>query len=819
MNTLVARLALSVCWIVLMMPSPTHAAGEPGCPQFPNEGFGEGSTFALTRADLDGDSRPEFITCDPSTAILRIFTRDGFGGFQELEHYFTVADPLCTATADFDADSHLDVAVVHENGYVTIWRNDGEGGLSEAWRYNAKQGAEWIAAGDLDGDSIPDLAITCYGSFATLLGAGNCSFGLPILTPTSPKPHRLAIGDMDGDGANDVAVTLGNYMPDDGNAVDVYWNAGNAVFGSKLRLAAGDDTRAITLADLDGDRDLDIACTNYKADTASVFHNSGQRSFSSAETYPVGHNPVSIAASDYVGDGNPDLLVANAAFLAGENTVSVLRGIGGGGFAPAEQIPSGLHSYGVFPDDVDEDGDMDLVVGHADHYGVLEVIARDDNGFQTREPILATGSTLGVAIGDLDGDGLEDIVAATDRGLSVFHGAPGRAFTSEFHLADQTTGSPRIIDIDGDGALDVLCTSRDQAAIGVAINDGRGNLLSIVSYSVRGVVITYACGDINGDSAPDLVVGTTFPSYLTTFLNTGDGTFGRKKEYPLSFGLGSLSLVDSDRDGVSSVYGLQIYGLTEYKNDGRGVLSEGAIYPLTYQGLDLMFGDVNGDTWIDAVVPEPTCSEVFLNDQHGGFAKVDGCQTDLINIQGELGRITDDRDLDVVARCTSSDGVMAIVNGNGNGTFSGLRYFHGGGSMSVADLDGDGAVDMVASGAREIQVYWNSRCATRGPLFKVASDCSVTGAIRAWWSGAASGGNVAVVIGSRAERFKVPDGTVCAGAVLGVSPPDIQILWSGTSDAHGAGSLEGRINEDACGHFLQLIDLTSCATSKVQIVR
>jgi hypothetical protein len=78
--------------------------------------------------------------------------------------------------------------------------------------------------------------------------------------------------------------------------------------------------------------------------------------------YPVGNSPRHLAASDFNGDGKPDLAVANN----GANNLSVLLGTGGGVFAPATSYSAGSDVRSVITGDFNGDGKLDVAIGGRD---------------------------------------------------------------------------------------------------------------------------------------------------------------------------------------------------------------------------------------------------------------------------------------------------------------------------------------------------------------------------------------------------------------------------------------------------------------------
>ena len=99
--------------------------------------------------------------------------------------------------------------------------------------------------------------------------------------------------------------------------------AAQVSFDSKTDFATGAEPVAIAVADLNGDGQPDLVVANANANTVSVLLATGTGSFGPRTDFATGAYPNAIAVADLNGDGHPDLVVANA---GGTDTVSVLLG-------------------------------------------------------------------------------------------------------------------------------------------------------------------------------------------------------------------------------------------------------------------------------------------------------------------------------------------------------------------------------------------------------------------------------------------------------------------------------------------------------------
>jgi hypothetical protein len=130
--------------------------------------------------------------------------------------------------------------------------------------------------------------------------------------------------------------------------------------------------------------------------------------FATQVPYSVDLFPFSIAVADFNGDGNADLVTANAH----SNDVSVLIGNGNGTFQPPLTNPAGHDPQSVAAGDVNGDGIPDLVVVNVIDGNVSVYVGNGNGTFQARQNFGVQANPLSVAIGDFNLDGRPDLAVA-----------------------------------------------------------------------------------------------------------------------------------------------------------------------------------------------------------------------------------------------------------------------------------------------------------------------------------------------------------------------------------------------------------------------
>jgi tetratricopeptide (TPR) repeat protein len=268
--------------------------------------------------------------------------------------------------------------------------------------------------------------------------------------------------------------------------------------------------------------------------------------------------PDSLAAADLNYDFRTDLV------LAGPDGLCVLRQSEDGGFREVTQetkLPAGLlrrPAYGVWPADVDSDGDLDLVLAPLDSSPVV-LRNNGDGTFTPRDSFAAAGRARGFVWADVDGEGVPDAAFVDQAGVvRVFINLRGGAFRNEtvpasygqaFALApgDSTT----------DAILDLLVLARDGtiARMSRRPHDGTWQASAIARVDLPAGLspgtARLSTADLDNNGASDLIVSG--PATTRVLLAGADAAF---VALPAPLGLGVQAVADLDGDGRLEMVGL-----------------------------------------------------------------------------------------------------------------------------------------------------------------------------------------------------------------------------------------------------------------------
>ena len=440
--------------------------------------------------------------------------------------------------------------------------------------------------------------------------------------------------------------------------------------------------------------------------------------------FETGVEPWSVAVGDFNGDGMLDLAVTNEA----DGTVSVLLGNGDGTFRSSVNFTVGTSPLSVAVGDLNRDGILDLVVANAGTYpnftdsSVSILLGNGDGTFQTAQSYAAGSDPDSVAIGDLNGDGIPDLVVAnagtyqnsyTDSSVSILLGNGDGTFqAAQKYKAGNNPQCVALGDFNGDGILDLVVANYGtypnytDSSVSILLGNGDGTFQTAQKYKTGPQLDSVAVRDFNGDGILDLAVANSgdggIPGVVNVLLGNGDGTFQAAQDYP-AFQGGVLAVGDFNGDGKLdlAVAGGDVYILL---GNGDGTFQAAQSYADSSFPQSIAVGDFNGDGNLDLALALNVANTVgvLLGRGDGSFPAAPAVPAGNNPSSLAVADLNGDGFLDLAVANQTEPGTVSILLGNGDGTFQAAQSYAAGSnpvSVAIGDFNGDGIPDLVVANA------------------------------------------------------------------------------------------------------------------------
>jgi hypothetical protein len=273
--------------------------------------------------------------------------------------------------------------------------------------------------------------------------------------------------------------------------------------------------------------------------------------------------------------------------------------------------------------DINNDGEIDLVVGTA-WSNELRVLTGDGNGgFSNMDVYFTSEGVRGVVVGDFNGDGWDDVLTTNrlDEDISIFMNDGDGTFTvSNMDVAGEDETSCALADINKDGILDVFYGGYDSHTVGTLLGNGDGSFTYGASVSVSGPAWMITSGDFNNDGNADVAAVTSSSNQMAVLFGDGLGGLEAPVHYssasmifPLAIDAGDLD-GDGDLDIVTSNYSSANFCV--FENTG-GVFMMAAVLPSEEAGSCATLHDRDNDGDLDITAADEEEDVLFLFDNAG----------------------------------------------------------------------------------------------------------------------------------------------------------------------------------------------------------
>jgi hypothetical protein len=239
-----------------------------------------------------------------------------------------------------------------------------------------------------------------------------------------------------------------------------------------------------------------------------------------------------------------------------------------------------------------------------------QTTARLDVAFTCPGPFLAPvaapqlgGTGSGLAISDINGDKVPDLVAAHSSGISTFLGTGTGAFVASASQIPPAVIEVQLCDLNNDGVPDLVSVSQSNTNVTTSLGQGNGKFLPSLSFPTAGSPFEATCIDVNRDGNLDVVLGY-LSSAPQVYLGGGDGSLQTPTNLSAGSGPVSNARADLNGDGYSDlVVGNFFSGsITVFLNNGTAAMGTSTTTSCGTRPRHLSVADFNRDGKLDVAV-------------------------------------------------------------------------------------------------------------------------------------------------------------------------------------------------------------------------
>jgi hypothetical protein len=367
----------------------------------------------LALSDLDGDRRLDLVVVEersaedgpPPDGLVTVFMQQASGNFRQGVTYPAFKAARSVATGDLNSDGWQDVVVGSwqaltasmTDRLIFFLQPPGSGGaLMDAGHLELSMRIWDLGVGDLNGDGHSDLVVAGSPSTMVLMNDPADPGVFLVRQIIDQQAERLALADIDGDGHLDLVLNRGSVD----SSIRVYLND-DEMLVLHQELETGGEVNALAAADLNADGRVDLTVGNRLSDAAGDSLPGITTFLQKASPAEPGYFeepdhtvtddwrqrlPGGVAVADFDGDETPEL----AAIAGGEDV---------------------WDKEGIFP-----------VVRSRTHIALLD---RSAEGFVVRERPLIRENVVDLEVGDMNGDGLPDLVFSA-YGVAILYNRTDR---------------------------------------------------------------------------------------------------------------------------------------------------------------------------------------------------------------------------------------------------------------------------------------------------------------------------------------------------------------------------------------------------------
>ncbi len=688
---------------------------------------GLGGMYSMVHADFNGDGIPDlasvgFYCARPSNGTAAIFLGKGDGTFNPPVYTPAGQCPGVIHTAKLRGPNApndlLTIDAVGNKLWITL--GNGDGTFAPPVQVNPGFAVNDVTVGDFNEDGKPDLAIAIANAGAPvviMLGNGDGTFQPGTPQSVAGVVWEVSTGKFTATGHVDLLMRFedgvyvarglgdGTFLPG-----ELIWQEPDTIIAITPPGHIANGLSDLAVGDFNHDGNLDIAIDSFGS-RVDILLGTGTGAFVPAPipTYLTTANQTGfgggmIEAADLRGSGNIDLVMSTGYAATGV----IMYGNGDGTFETPVIYPLPEYDDAVVAvADFNRDGKPDIVFGSeggssSQDPNFITVMLNKQGGFDPPPSQFVVTSPadqaqaenpIGIALGDLSGDGKLDLV------VTLWGGNFGPIIDGRIPNPPHVNPNTQQV--------------TTQGSIAVLLGNGDGSFAEPHYYLVGTRPLAAKIVDLTGDGKKDIAVANVITNTISLLKGNGDGTFQTAIDLPSGKGPNTLAIADVNGDGKPDLISTNNGDSTAavYMNQstpGNINFAAAVTYPVGLYPSAVVTRDFNGDGKIDIVVlnngdvfniGSPTTINVLLNNGDGTLT-VQPPQVVWNFNSGDalaVGDFSGTGRLDL-AVANFSFNQLRILRGNGDGTFTPAESYgigEGAEDIKAVDLNGDGVLDLV----------------------------------------------------------------------------------------------------------------------------
>ncbi|MBI3819107.1 MAG: VCBS repeat-containing protein [Planctomycetes bacterium] len=402
-----------------------------------------------------------------------------------------------------------------------------------------------------------------------------------------------------------------------------------------------------------------------------------------------------MATGDLNSDGNPDAITGNAQ----TGDLSLFFGVGNGNFPTYVGVSTGYGAGYLGLVDLDGNGSLDVATA-APGFPYVAIMSGSGTGtFSYKINRAVSGAIAGMNVGDLDSNGRPDLVIPNKSigtaTVLLNNGNMTFAPNMDYFVGEYATLSA-IADVDNDLSPDLIVVSYYQGCFRILFNHGDGTFPKTIQFTLPSGANTIVTRDFNSDGKLDFAASHDVGKSVSVMLSTASA-YGFPKTYPAANYSKYLMSADFNGDGRLDLAAFTEYGLISIflASAPPGNFGHATNYYTPAYASSLVAGDLNNDGFLDLVASSYSPGKVstLLGNGAGAFGNLKTITANATSVM--VGDFNSDGKLDVVGVA----GTNNLLAGDGLGNLTLVSYIpsnFGPQVGSLADLDGDGILDVVA---------------------------------------------------------------------------------------------------------------------------